>query len=109
MTAQERARRKRRRAEVLARNGGRCVLCNVAPATTIDHIVPRSRGGSDAIANWQGACADCNNRKGSKLPGEVAAPPPRPSKVARLRTAAAFDRALCAWQGEWLEPLPRSR
>lgn len=73
MTTSERRRLKRRRAEVLARNGGLCVICNRAPATTIDHVVPRSRGGSNEIGNWQGACYPCNQDKGNALPGE-----PRP-------------------------------
>lgn len=30
---------------------------------TIDHVVPRSRGGSDDIDNYQTLCWDCNQRK----------------------------------------------
>lgn len=35
---------------------------------TVDHVIPRSRGGVNNIANKVMACADCNTRKGNKLP-----------------------------------------
>jgi 5-methylcytosine-specific restriction endonuclease McrA len=36
-----------------------------------DHVVPRSRGGSNSIDNISLACAGCNVRKGSKLLSEL--------------------------------------
>src|SRR3954451_16346423 len=38
------------RRAVFARDGGRCVYCT-APATSIDHVVPRSRGGEHVWEN----------------------------------------------------------
>lgn len=35
---------------------------------TIDHIVPRARGGTDDSANLVAACWDCNFRKRARLP-----------------------------------------
>ena len=35
---------------------------------TKDHILPRSRGGKDAIENMQTMCTICNSKKGSELP-----------------------------------------
>jgi 5-methylcytosine-specific restriction endonuclease McrA len=35
-----------------------------------DHVLPRSRGGSDNLVNLVLACGDCNNRKGARTPGE---------------------------------------
>lgn len=36
----------------------------------VDHVLPRSRGGSNNLVNLVLACGNCNNRKGSKTPGE---------------------------------------
>lgn len=57
------------RAIVLARDGF-CRMCGASPADTtlhIDHIVPRSRGGSNEIDNLQALCPPCNLGK-SDLP-----------------------------------------
>lgn len=37
---------------------------------TRDHIVPRSRGGSEGIENMQTMCTRCNGKKGDKMPGD---------------------------------------
>jgi 5-methylcytosine-specific restriction enzyme A len=39
-----------------------CVLCG-RPATDVDHILPRRRGGSDHETNLQALCASCHARK----------------------------------------------
>ena len=64
------ARRLSRRA-VLARDGFRCQYCGSTRHLTIDHIVPRSRGGSTSWENVITSCAPCNVRKGACLPSEV--------------------------------------
>lgn len=33
---------------------------------TVDHVRPRSKGGTDALANLLTACKSCNNRRGSR-------------------------------------------
>lgn len=62
-------------AATLAAKGRECHLAIpgvcVGTATTADHIVPRSRGGADALENLQPACLPCNQAKGSDLPPEV--------------------------------------
>jgi hypothetical protein len=50
---------------VLRRDHGRCAYCGL-PATTIDHIVPRSRGGRSTWLNCVAACVDCNCHKGDR-------------------------------------------
>ena len=61
------------RAGVLARDGRRCAFCGGA-ATTVDHVLPRSRGGGDTWENTVAACARCNNRKGDRTPAEARMP-----------------------------------
>lgn len=51
---------------VLTKNDGRCVYCG-DPADTIDHVIPRSKGGTDDLDNLVPACRDCNSRKGNRL------------------------------------------
>jgi 5-methylcytosine-specific restriction endonuclease McrA len=73
-------RRLSRRA-ILARDGFRCQYCGSGRHLTIDHIVPRSRGGLTSWDNVVTSCAPCNVRKGSCLPAEVGMSPfrkPRP-------------------------------
>jgi len=55
---------------IFARDGGRCAYCR-ATAETIDHIMPRSRGGRHAWENVVAACARCNHRKGDRTPAEL--------------------------------------
>lgn len=55
---------------VLARERHRCAYCGNR-AHTIDHIVPRSRGGEWTWLNTVAACGSCNERKGNKTPAEA--------------------------------------
>lgn len=57
------------RTGVLARDGRRCAYCHGA-ATTIDHVLPRSRGGKNTWRNTVAACDRCNQRKGDRTPDE---------------------------------------
>jgi 5-methylcytosine-specific restriction endonuclease McrA len=53
------------RRAVFARDGGRCVYCGAA-ATSLDHVVPRSRGGAHIWENVVSACGRCNHLKGDR-------------------------------------------
>jgi 5-methylcytosine-specific restriction endonuclease McrA len=55
---------------VLRRDGQRCAYCG-GSATTIDHVLPRSRGGQDTWENLVACCVRCNNRKGNRTPEEM--------------------------------------
>ena len=50
---------------IFARDGGKCVYCQ-APATSIDHVMPRSRGGAHAWDNVVSACHRCNHSKADR-------------------------------------------
>ncbi|MEU0164969.1 RNA-guided endonuclease IscB [Streptomyces iakyrus] len=55
------------RGHVRARWGGTCAYCGAfAVPLNVEHLRPRSRGGSHRIANLVLACAPCNRAKGSK-------------------------------------------
>lgn len=58
------------RKAVFARDGGRCVYCNAA-ATSLDHVVPRSRGGLHSWDNVVSACGACNHKKADRMIGEI--------------------------------------
>jgi 5-methylcytosine-specific restriction endonuclease McrA len=62
------------RRTVLARDHYTCQYCNAQPGKahlTIDHIVPRSRGGETEWENVVTACGPCNRRKGNRTPEEA--------------------------------------
>ncbi|MDH3681155.1 MAG: HNH endonuclease [Acidimicrobiia bacterium] len=54
------------RRAVFARDQGRCQYCN-ASAESIDHVVPRSKGGEHTWDNVVACCRKCNTYKGDRL------------------------------------------
>jgi 5-methylcytosine-specific restriction endonuclease McrA len=58
---------------VMARDGHRCMYCD-APAGTIDHVLPQSRGGLNTWKNTVAACSSCNQRQGNRTPAEAGMP-----------------------------------
>ena len=78
------------RKNVIRRDGGKCQYCGkAANPLTVDHIMPRSRGGEDTWENLTTACMYCNNKKGDRTPEEARMPllnkPKRPSRAMFLR------------------------
>jgi 5-methylcytosine-specific restriction endonuclease McrA len=61
------------RAGVLARDKRRCGYCG-RTATTVDHVLPRSRGGANSWLNTVAACGGCNQRKDDRTPSEARMP-----------------------------------
>lgn len=62
------------RRNIFARDGNRCQYCGrrfPTPELSLDHVVPRSRGGLSTWTNMVCACSTCNARKGGKLPKEA--------------------------------------
>lgn len=60
-----------KRDRIMARDGRRCVWCGKRRRLTVDHIVPRSRGGSNCDINLRVLCAPCNTMKGDRLDIEI--------------------------------------
>lgn len=76
------------RRNVLLRDGHVCAYCGSAEPgqpLTIDHVVPRSRGGRNTWDNVVAACGPCNRRKGDRTPDEAGlvlrVPPRAPSAL----------------------------
>jgi 5-methylcytosine-specific restriction endonuclease McrA len=64
--------RKISRRALFARDGWRCAYCGTSGGRlTLDHIVPRSRGGDSVWENVVTSCAPCNLKKGNRLLDEV--------------------------------------
>lgn len=63
--------RKISRKALFARDGYRCAYCGSNGRLTLDHVVPRSRGGDSVWENVVTSCAPCNLRKGNRLPEEL--------------------------------------
>lgn len=66
----------RLRDAVIEQWGNRCIYCGATDLPlTLDHVVPRSRGGPDTIDNLVPACLPCNCAKGARTPSEWGVPP----------------------------------
>ena len=61
---------RRLRAEILKRDNGICFYCGSVEATTVDHLTPINRGGTDSPTNLTACCKRCNLRKGDKTADE---------------------------------------
>jgi len=100
------AKRRISRRVLFARDDWQCVYCGTSGVRlTLDHVLPRSRGGDSVWENVVTSCAPCNLRKGDRLPEEAAmviakAPrPPAPVLFIRLAT----PRIPLGWR-PYLEP-----
>lgn len=88
------------RRTVLARDNYQCQYCGCTPGKsnlTLDHVLPRSRGGQNTWENIVAACRRCNQRKGCRTPDEanmqLRSKPGRPRYLALvlLRQGRASD------------------
>ncbi|MDE5082798.1 MAG: HNH endonuclease [Trichodesmium sp. St18_bin1] len=60
------------RQNIMHRDGHSCQYCGyVGNDLTLDHVVPRSRGGGDTWDNLVTACVRCNVQKGNRTPKEA--------------------------------------
>jgi 5-methylcytosine-specific restriction endonuclease McrA len=60
------------RKEIFARDGWACAYCGKATRDlTIDHVIPRHRGGPHTWENLVSACKACNHRKAGRTPKEA--------------------------------------
>jgi len=71
------------RRNILHRDGHSCQYCGYfGDDLTLDHVIPRSRGGGETWENMATACVRCNVKKGNRTPKEanmpLRTPPHRP-------------------------------
>jgi len=94
------------RRAVLERDGHQCAYCD-RRADSVDHVIPRARGGRHAWDNVVAACFRCNHRKASHLLAELGwtlpfTPKPPPPTVALLvgvaRREPVWDQYLATWK-----------
>ncbi len=64
-------RRKITRRAVFARDEWTCQYCGSRSKLTVDHVIPRSKGGTSGWENIVASCAPCNRRKGDQLPRQA--------------------------------------
>jgi 5-methylcytosine-specific restriction endonuclease McrA len=89
------------RRALFARDGWRCVYCGSSSGRlTLDHVVPRSRGGDSVWENVVTACSPCNLKKGNRTLDEARMSLPRtprpPAPVLFIRLA--LHRIPEAWR-----------
>jgi 5-methylcytosine-specific restriction endonuclease McrA len=59
------------RQNIFKRDGFECQYCGTRRELTIDHVVPRAKGGRDSWVNLVTACKRCNAKKGDFTPDEA--------------------------------------
>ena len=59
------------RQNIFKRDSFRCVYCGTRDHLTLDHVIPRSRGGRESWHNLVTACQRCNTIKGDRTPQEA--------------------------------------
>jgi len=56
---------------ILKRDKHTCVYCGSTKDLTLDHVMPKSRGGKNTWENLVTSCFPCNHRKGNRTPDEA--------------------------------------
>jgi 5-methylcytosine-specific restriction endonuclease McrA len=78
------------RAYLLGKWDGTCAYCGQEGPLEVEHLDPRSRGGSHRVSNLVVACQKCNEAKGTQTPAEFLAK--KPAQLARIQ--AQQERSL---------------
>ena len=92
------------RKNIMMRDRYTCQYCHQpAPAgdLTLDHVVPRSRGGETTWENLVACCHHCNNRKGNRTPDEAGMKLSRQPRAFSLHTSRHLMRLLARGEDQW--------
>src|SRR6202789_231412 len=92
------------RKNILLRDRNSCQYCGVVlPSSelTLDHVIPRSRGGNSTWENLVACCHSCNRRKGNQLPGEASMKLMREPRAFNLHTSRHIMRLMGRSDDKW--------
>jgi len=92
------------RKNILLRDRNTCQFCaRVFPASelTLDHVVPRSRGGHSTWENLVACCYQCNNQKGDRTPEEAGLHLARRPRPFTLHTSRQLMRLIGRQDEKW--------
>ncbi|MBL8231629.1 MAG: HNH endonuclease [Bryobacterales bacterium] len=92
------------RKNILLRDRYTCQYCGkTLPSSelTLDHVVPRSRGGDGSWENLVACCNPCNNRKGNRTPDEANMRLNRMPRPFTLHTSRHLMRMLGKGDDQW--------
>jgi 5-methylcytosine-specific restriction endonuclease McrA len=93
-----------KRMRIYMRDKFRCQYCGekkVAAELTLDHIMPRSRGGDNSPLNIVTACGACNNRKSDRTPAEARMPLLTSQSALRVKLERVVLCHYAEARGEW--------
>ncbi|MFN7919021.1 MAG: HNH endonuclease [Bryobacteraceae bacterium] len=92
------------RKNILMRDRHTCQYCYKSGQTanlTLDHVVPRSRGGETTWENLVACCHECNNRKGNRTPEEAGMRLTRSPQPFSMHTSRHLMRLLANSEDQW--------
>lgn len=92
------------RKNIMMRDRYQCQYCHRAGSAgdlTLDHVVPRSRGGETTWENLVACCHGCNNRKGCRTPDEAGMKLNRPPRPFSMHTSRHLMRLLAKTEEPW--------
>jgi 5-methylcytosine-specific restriction endonuclease McrA len=92
------------RKNILLRDRNTCQFCSrTLPASelTLDHVVPRSRGGRSSWENLVACCYQCNNSKGDRTPEEAGIALTRRPRPFTLHTSRQLMRLIGNKDEKW--------
>jgi 5-methylcytosine-specific restriction endonuclease McrA len=102
-----RAGRKLSRLEIFARDGYTCQYCGKQTRQlTLDHVIPRYRGGPHTWENLVSACVPCNRRKAGKTPEEAKMKLRQIPVAPRSNRYSYIPRQYLETREEWQRYLP---
>ena len=89
------------RRNIFLRDEHTCQYCGSRKDLTLDHVLPRSRGGTSTWENLVACCRECNLAKGRRTPEEAKMPlrrqPVRPTWTVVVQLTGVHD-PLPAWE-----------